>query len=268
MKPVINNKIYDELATDWWNPDSFLNILETGIQPLRSSYIRKSISNAIGNINNKETKKLRCLDIGCGGGIITEDLAKISNHVCGIDLSEASLDTARKHAEEAGLNIDYRLAAAESLPFEDNTFDLVSCCDVLEHVDDLATVIKEVDRVLAPGGIFVYDTVNRTIMSYLSLIWVAQDFILTRFAPKNAHVWHKFIKPKELLKEFATTQLEVKELVGMSPSKNPLMMLWYIFRVKSKKIDFAEFGNITQFKITNSKAISYIGYCQKPSVIN
>lgn len=268
MKPTINNEIYNELANDWWNPNSFLNILETGIQPLRSDYIHKcaDLISTIRVSNSKEKQKIHCLDIGCGGGIITEDLAKISDHVTGIDLSEGSLNTARKHAADSGLNIDYQLAAAENLPFADNTFDLISCCDVLEHVNDLSAVIKEIDRVLAPGGVFVFDTINRTIMSYLSVIWVAQDFPLTRFAPKNAHVWHKFIKPKELLLEIESTQLRLTELVGMGPSKNPLMMLWYIFRVKNKKINFAKFGKITQFKITKSKAISYIGFCKKPII--
>lgn len=257
MKPAINNEIYNDLATEWWNPNSFLNILETGIQPLRANYIRQSLGETV-------SAELHCLDIGCGGGIIAEDLAKFSNNVSGIDLSEASLNTAKQHAKEAGLKIDYYHGAAESLPFEDNSFDLVTCCDVLEHVDDLPLVISEINRVLKPGGTFVFDTINRTPMSYLSLIWVAQDFPLTRFAPKNAHVWHKFIKPDELLELLTGCGLKTKEVHGMGPSKNPLMMIWYIFRVKYKKINFADFGNITKFKLMRSKAIAYIGHCTNP----
>jgi len=256
MKPVINNEIYDTLANQWWNPESFLNMLETGIQPLRATYIRKSLG---ANVS----RQMQCLDVGCGGGIIAEDLAKISDHVSGVDLSQASLETAKQHAKESGLKINYFHAAAEDLPFEDNSFDLVSCCDVLEHVDDLPLVIKEIGRVLKPGGTFVFDTINRTLMSYLSVIWVAQDFAPTRFAPKNTHVWHKFIKPKELLEHLDNNKFDTKEVQGMGPSKNPLMMLWYIFRVKQKKIDFANFGNITKFRLMNSKAISYIGHCTK-----
>jgi len=257
MKPAINNQIYNDLANDWWNPDSFLNILETGIQPLRADYIRQSLG-------SKVSHDLHCLDIGCGGGIITEDLASFSNNVSGIDLSQASLNTAKQHAEEAGLRINYHHGAAENLPFEDHSFDLVTCCDVLEHVDDLPKVINEISRVLKPGGTFVFDTVNRTLMSYLSVIWVAQDFPPTRFAPKNTHVWHKFIKPSELHEHLAQSGLRSREIHGMGPSKNPLMMLWYIFRVKQKKIDFANFGSITKFKLMRSKAISYIGHCTKP----
>jgi len=257
MKPAVNNEIYNDLAKEWWNPNSFLNILETGIQPLRANYIRQSLGPDF-------SPELHCLDIGCGGGIITEDLAKLSNNVSGIDLSQASLNTAKEHAKKAGLSINYLQAAAENLPFDDSSFDLVTCCDVLEHVDDLPQVIKEINRVLKPGGTFVFDTINRTLMSFLSVIWVAQDFPPTRFAPKNTHVWHKFIKPSEMRNHLLDNKLRVKDICGMGPSKNPLMMLWYIFRVKQKKIDFANFGSITKFKLMRSKSISYIGHCTKP----
>lgn len=257
MKPTINNEIYNELADEWWDPNSFLNILETGIQPLRANYIRECL-------NTPFSRELHCLDVGCGGGIITEDLAKLSNNVFGIDPSQASLNTAKKHAKQTGLNINYLQATAENLPFDDNSFELVTCCDVLEHVDDLTQVIREINRVLKPGGTFVFDTVNRTLMSFLSVIWVAQDFPLTRFAPKNTHVWHKFIKPSEIQNHLFDNKLKVENICGMGPSKNPLTMLWYIFRVKQKKIDFANFGNITKFKLTRSKSISYIGHCTKP----
>jgi len=255
-KPAIDNDIYNRYSDGWWSRDSFLNILETAIQPLRSEYVRDCLS-AI------DLDKPNSLDIGCGGGIIAEDLAQFSASVTGVDISLASLETARSHAMQNGLDIKYIESPAESLPFKDNSFELITCCDVLEHVDDVAKVISEVKRVLKPGGIFVYDTVNRTLMSYLAHIFIAQDFPLTRFMPKNTHVWHKFIKPKELLEHLDNNKFDTKEVQGMGPSKNPLMMLWYIFRVKQKKIDFANFGNITKFRLMNSKAISYIGHCTK-----
>ena len=255
-KPEINNDIYNNFSTGWWDENSFLNILETGIQPLRSEYVRKCLDKA--NIQSPAS-----LDIGCGGGIIAEDLAKISQSVTGVDISVASLDTARNHAQLNGLDINYLEAYAEDLPFEDNTFDLITCCDVLEHVNDVPKVISEIARVLRPGGVFVYDTVNRTVMSYLSLIFVAQDFPLTRFAPRNSHVWHKFIRPKELLPLFADSGLASQEQVGMEPAVNPLMMLWNIFKLKYNKLDFAAFGAKAKFKESDSKAISYLGYCIK-----
>jgi len=255
-KPKINNDIYNDHSTGWWDEKSFLNILETGIQPLRSTYVRKCLDKA--NIELPVS-----LDVGCGGGIIAEDLAAISKSTTGVDISKASLETAREHAKSNGLDINYLEAYAEELPFDDNTFDLITCCDVLEHVNDVEKVISEVSRVLRPGGVFVYDTVNRTLMSYLSLIFVAQDFPLTSFAPKNSHVWHKFIRPKELLPFFKKSSLASKEQVGMEPAVNPLTMLWYIFKLKKNKLDFATFGERAKFKQSKSKAISYLGYCIK-----
>jgi len=255
-KPVINNDIYNDDAAGWWDKDSFLNVLETGIQPVRTQYLLKCVAHT-------NQKKVDSLDIGCGGGILTEELAAISINTYGVDISEASLETAKKHAKEQGLDINYRKAYAEDLPFDDNSFDLITCCDVLEHVDDLEQVIAEISRVLRPGGTFVYDTINRTIMSYLSVILVAQDFPLTRIAPKNAHVWHKFIRPKELISLFKQHSLKSVEQVGMASSVNPLTMLWYILQTKYSDLDFATFGTKTQFRTSKNKSISYLGYCIK-----
>ena len=255
-KPIINNDIYNSDSAGWWDKDSFLNMLETGIQPVRSEYLRECLS-------NMKFDQLESLDIGCGGGILTEELAKISDRTFGIDISKASLETAKNHALGQGLTIDYQQASAENLPFPANSFNVVTCCDVLEHVDDVDKVVAEVSRVLRPGGVFIYDTINRTMMSYVSVITIAQDFPLTRFAPKNAHVWHKFIRPKELLPLFTQHGLESIEQVGMAPSVNPLTMLWYIAQTKLNKLDYATFGAKTKFKISNDKSISYLGYCVK-----
>jgi len=255
-KPVIDNDIYNQDPTGWWDKNSFLNILETGIQPVRTKYIKQCISKL-------KLDSIESLDIGCGGGILAEELARCCDKVDAIDISEASLETARKHALEEGLSINYQQAFAENLPFPDNSFNLITCCDVLEHVDDLDQVIAEVNRVLRPGGVFIYDTINRTFMSYLSVITIAQDFPLTRFAPKNAHVWHKFIRPKEFLPLFTKNKLKSIEQVGMAPSVNPIVMLWYILQTKYSNLDFATFGEKTQFEISKSKAISYLGYCVK-----
>lgn len=255
-KPIINNDIYNEDSSGWWDKDSFLNILETGIQPVRTKYIKQCI-------DEMKLDSIESLDIGCGGGILSEELASFSDSVCGIDISEASLATAKEHALEQNLTINYQQAFAEKLPFPENSFNLITCCDVLEHVDNVDQVIAEVSRVLRPGGIFIYDTINRTVMSYLSVIKIAQDFPLTRFAPKNAHVWHKFIRPTELLPLFTRNKLDSKEQVGMAPSVNPILMLWYILQTKCNKLDFATFGKKTQFELSKSKSISYLGYCIK-----
>lgn len=255
-KPAINNDIYNQYADGWWNENSFLNILETGIQPLRSSYVRTCL-------DQYKLESPVCLDVGCGGGIITEDLAKISDQVFGVDISGSSLNTARLHAEQNELKINYQKAYAENLPFESDSFDLVTCCDVLEHVDDVDKAISEIARVLKPGGVFVYDTVNRTLFSYLSLIFVAQDFPLTRFAPKNAHVWHKFIRPAELQMSLDRHGLSKAEEHGMAPSVNNIKMIWYIIKAKYFGLNFAKFGEKTKFQISKNNSISYLGHCTK-----
>ena len=255
-KPMINNGIYDEFPNGWRDPNSFLNILETGMQPVRASYVRDCLKG-----RNLDTS--RFLDIGCGGGIITEDLATLSRNVAGIDASIASLKAAEVHARSKGLDINYQQAQAEDLPFSKASFDVVTCCDVLEHVDDVSAVISEICRVLKPGGVFIYDTVNRTVMSYLSTILIAQDIPWTRIAPKNAHVWHKFIRPNELISIFEATDLRPCHQVGIGPSVSPLTMLWYILQLKRNEIDYAAFGSKIEFKMTRSKAISYLGHCIK-----
>jgi ubiquinone biosynthesis O-methyltransferase len=110
------------------------------------------------------------LDVGCGGGYLAEAFARDGFIVAGVDPAANSIEAARKHASETGLNVDYRVGRSETLPFSDGCFDAVACCDVLEHVDDLDKSVSEVGRVLRPGGVFFYETVNRTWLSKLVLI--------------------------------------------------------------------------------------------------
>ncbi len=261
MSNVINNEIYNTMSKGWWQADSFLNILETGIHPIRSDYIKSCIERF--QVNRTKNNKNTLLDIGCGGGIITEDMARQGFNVTGIDISSASLATAKQHAIDNKLSINYQQAAAEQLPFDNNSVDIITCCDVLEHVDDVNQVILEISRVLKPNGLFIYDTINKTLMSRIGAIEVAQNIPWTRFMPKNTHVWHQFIRPNHLKKILQKHALAPKEQRGMGPSINPLRMIRMIRQLKTGKIDYAMFGHKTQFKYTKSKAISYLGCAQK-----
>ena len=138
------------------------------------------------------------LDVGCGGGYLTEELTSLFYYVKGVDASHSSLAAAHDHAKQQDLKVAYQAARAESLPFADESFDLVTCCDVLEHVDNLDRTVAEVARVLKPGGIFIYDTINRTVMTWLGVVFVAQEFPPTRFFPAKTHDWRMFIRPEEL----------------------------------------------------------------------
>ena len=197
----INNEIYSLQAGGWWDENHFLYLLKTGMNPARFGYFHEALTCQLG----LQPETLSVLDVGCGGGILSEEFAKIDCRVTGIDPAAPSLETARKHAASEGLSIEYRQAGGESIPFEENSFDAVICCDVLEHVNDLEKTIQEVARVLKPGGMFCYDTINRTEESRKANIFAAQEFALTSFFPPNTHVWEKFITPDELMTLFENT---------------------------------------------------------------
>ncbi len=190
----IDNDIYNRVAPTWWDEDGFMAILRTSLNPPRAAYFRNVIVQRMG----LQPSGLQVLDVGCGGGLLSEEFAALRCQVTGIDPSEPTLQAAREHARKGGLNIRYLSGRGEALPFEDRSFDLVCCCDVFEHVEDLDAVLREIGRVLKPGGVLLFDTINRTLRSKLVAIKLAQDWPPTRFIPADVHVWEKFIRPQEL----------------------------------------------------------------------
>jgi 2-polyprenyl-6-hydroxyphenyl methylase / 3-demethylubiquinone-9 3-methyltransferase len=253
---TINNEIYNEIADTWWDKDGFMAVLRTSINPPRFAYFHKALTEHI----KLEPKGLKVLDVGCGGGLLSEQFAAISCDVTGVDRSLPSLNAAIAHANKTGLNIRYMESKGENLPFEDAQFDVVCCCDVLEHVDDLDVVIAEISRVLKPGGVFFFDTINRTFMSNLLAIKAAQDWPLTRFLPRDVHVWDKFIKPSELATSMRKYSLPNAEFVGLSPAKNPLQSLLAITQLKLGRINFAQLGSKLKLKESKNLSISYMGF--------
>ncbi len=211
MPETINNTIYEDLADTWWQEAGFLQSLKA-LNPGRFIYLDKLLSE-----QGIDPTQLAVIDIGCGGGYASEHMAKMGMQVTGVDPSEASIRAAREHALATGLEIDYRLGAGESLPMEDNSCDIAFCCDVLEHVDDVQQVLKEIHRVVKPGGVFFFDTINRTAFSWLVMIKLAQDIPLTRFMPRNTHVWHMFIKPKELNDFLLKAGFSPRDITGFAP---------------------------------------------------
>src|SRR5215204_5006056 len=154
----VDNQMYDRLSDTWWEDDGFLNVLKSALNPSRFGYMRRILTEDLGH----DPKRLRILDVGCGGGLLAEEFARLGCAVTGVDPSTDSLEVARAHAREGGLDIDYREATGDALPFADGEFPAAYCCDVLEHVDDVGRTVAEIARVLQPGGVFLYDTVNRT----------------------------------------------------------------------------------------------------------
>ncbi len=201
--------------------------------------------------------------MGCGGGLLAEEFARLGCQVTGVDPSAPSIATARAHARLSGLAIDYQVAAGEALPFADASFDLVYCCDVLEHVNDLEQVISETARVLAPGGVYCFDTVNRTLVSKLALIKLFQDWKVTSILPPNLHAWKQFIRPRELKAALLRHDLAPREIVGMTPAANPLTLLLLLRRYKRGKLTLRQLGEAARFKVGGHTLASYLGYALK-----
>ena len=178
------------------------------INPLRSNYIN----------NKKNVEKLNTLDVGCGGGLLTEALYDFGAEVTGIDISEVAIETAKLHASETNKEIRYILGEAESLVDKKETFDIVSCLEAIEHVPDPQLLVKTCSDLCKPGGEVFFSTINRNPKSFLFAI-IGAEYILN-LLPKGTHDFNKFIKPSELHGFMTNTGLEVKEIIGMS--YNPL----------------------------------------------
>ncbi|WP_067518473.1 bifunctional 2-polyprenyl-6-hydroxyphenol methylase/3-demethylubiquinol 3-O-methyltransferase UbiG [Endozoicomonas ascidiicola] len=199
---------FEELASRWWDPDSEFKPLHA-INPLRLNYIDERVGLA--------GKKV--VDIGCGGGILSESMARRGADVTGVDMGEAPLSVARLHALESGVDVNYRQITAEELAEEmPGEFDVVTCLEMLEHVPDPASVIKACCKLLKPGGQVFFATLNRNPKSFLFAI-VGAEYIL-KMLPKGTHEHSKFIKPSELCSDMRKVDLNVHDMTGMT--YNPL----------------------------------------------
>lgn len=195
----------------WWDKGCFLGQM-TGD---RCDYIQACVEKVFGP---HALGQQEILEVGSGGGLICEQLAGRGVIMVGIDPSEGALATAREHAQQSGLgqSIYYQQGFAEALPFADGCFSVIVCLDVLEHVRDLPATIREIARVLAPGGVFVFDTINRTLLARAILIWYGEHFPSGGLKP-GIHHYADFIKPVELRAELTRGALSVREMTGFMP---------------------------------------------------
>jgi len=253
----VNNEVYRRMGHAWWDEqEGVFSTIRFFVHPIRFDFFQRVLAGERAAGRNRST----LLDVGCGGGFLAEDFARAGYEVSGVDPAPESIAAAKTHAENAGLDIRYHVAAGEDLPFADGSFDIVTCCDVLEHVDDLSRVLAEISRVLAPAGLFLYDTINRTIRSKLAVIKVMQEWSSTAFAEPNMHVWERFIRPDELSSLLGRHGLEHREMRGISPRRSSLLAL-LDFRARARgKISFAELGRRLSFHETSDLAVSYMGY--------
>lgn len=199
---------FGELAHRWWDPHSEFKPLHD-INPLRLSWIERSVGLA----------GKRVLDVGCGGGLLSEAMAARGAEVMGIDMSEKALAVAMLHLHESGLKVDYRQVPAETLAGEmPATFDVVTCLEMLEHVPDPASTVAACARLVKPGGQVFFSTINRNPKAWLFAI-VGAEYVL-RLLPRGTHEYAKFIRPAELARFCREAGLSVAEIIGMS--YNPL----------------------------------------------
>jgi 2-polyprenyl-6-hydroxyphenyl methylase/3-demethylubiquinone-9 3-methyltransferase len=197
---------FGSLAARWWDKDSEFKPLHD-INPLRLNYIKEQCG---GSIKDK-----RILDVGCGGGILCESLALEGAEVVGIDLAEAGLEVAKLHLLESGLDVNYQKITAEEFA-ESNaeTFDIVTCMEMLEHVPEPSSIIKSCSKLVKPQGRVFFSTINRNPKSYFFAI-VGAEYVLN-LLPKGTHNYEKFIRPSEIDKWARRNNLSIASMIGMT----------------------------------------------------
>lgn len=235
----VDNSIYEAYGDKWYTADDDPIALLRAENKIKTPWILARL---------KPASKI--LDVGCGAGFLTNELALAKHLVSGVDLSGESLAVARKY--DGTKTVEYQIADAYQLPFADASFDVVCALDFLEHVEDPARAIKEFSRVLKPGGQFFFHTFNRSLLSKLVIIKLVEWLIPK--TPKNMHVLHLFIKPQELKQYCLEAQMEVSEMTGIKPvfSSIPLTKI-FSGRVPPQMC----------FELTKSLVLSYMGVAKK-----
>ncbi len=188
---------FSRLAAEWWDPGGKMRPLHR-LNPVRLGFIRDAACRQFSRDARRldTLSGLRVLDIGCGGGILSEPLARMGASVVGADPSATNVETARLHAAKSGVAVDYRITTAEALADQGEQFDLVLAMEVVEHVADLGLFVRRCTAMVKPGGLMIAATINRTLKSF-ALAIVGAEYIL-RWLPRGTHQWDRFVTPNEL----------------------------------------------------------------------
>jgi 2-polyprenyl-6-hydroxyphenyl methylase/3-demethylubiquinone-9 3-methyltransferase len=218
---------FGRMAEDWWDAKGKFRPLHQ-IGPARIGFARNEVVRHFNRDSKamRPLEGLRLVDIGCGGGLVSEPMARLGARVTGIDPTERNIEVAKLHAGQSGLDIDYRSVLAEDLAAAAERFDVVLCLEVVEHVPDVGQFTKVIRQLLAPGGLMIVSTLNRTLKSFVLAI-VGAEYVL-RWLPRGTHRWDRFVTPDELRRHLESAGLAQRELAGMV--YNPLTDIWSLGR--------------------------------------
>jgi 2-polyprenyl-6-hydroxyphenyl methylase/3-demethylubiquinone-9 3-methyltransferase len=202
------------MAEDWWDPGGKFRPLHK-LNPTRLRFIRDRVAAGLARdpLSEKPLSGVKLLDIGCGGGLLAEPMTRLGARVTAIDVTEENIAVARLHAEQSGLDIDYRHCSAESLVAAAERFDVVLNMEVLEHVIDVKAFVSTSAELVVPGGSMFAATLNRTVKSYFLAI-VGAEYLLG-WLPRGTHDWNRFVKPSELAAALRSGGMTLKELTGV-----------------------------------------------------
>ena len=216
---------FSALADEWWDPEGSFKPLHK-LNPARLTFIRNRICGRFKRDANNPTplEGLRIADIGCGGGLLTEPMARLGASVTGLDASEKNILTARNHAERMGLQIDYRYSTVEAAAADGETYDVVLNMEVVEHVANVDGFLRASCELVAPGGCMFVATLNRTVKSFAFAI-VGAEYVM-RWLPRGTHDWRKFLRPSEIAANLRQGGLSVDEFAGLS--FDPLRDRWRV----------------------------------------
>ncbi len=214
-KDTINKKEIDKfskLADEWWDPQGKFKPLHN-FNPVRLKYIKDTITKKFGNKSEKlPLKDIRILDIGCGGGLLSEPLSRLGAAVTGIDASDRNIKIAKKHLEKSKLNIDYYCSSPEKFVVKEK-FDVVLNMEIVEHVDNVDFFLLKSSELLSKNGLMFIATLNKTLKSYVFAI-IGAEYIL-KWLPIGTHDWNKFVKPDDLINICKKNSLTLNDLIGV-----------------------------------------------------
>lgn len=209
---------FTAMADEWWDPHGKFKPLHL-FNPVRISFIREITSN---HFDKDSPEGINLVDVGCGGGLLSEPMAQMGANVTGIDASEKNIQIASLHAKQEGINVNYQHTSAEQLASEGKTYDVVLAMEIIEHVADVGSFMDAISALVKPGGLLFIATLNRTLRSYAMAI-IGAEYIM-RWLPVGTHDWNKFLRPSEIEQHFHRNNVKLEILQGMS--FNPINQSW------------------------------------------